>query len=121
MKFLKIISFISAAILLFFGIMFVWAGPGRDSSYVVIGIISILIGFGLIFLGLKMHPAPEQAAGGNTTLTIDLPGEVKIESMKCQKCGGDLTSDNIQLVAGAPVVTCPFCGSTYQLTEEPKW
>ncbi len=120
MKFLKIISFISAAILLFFGIMFVWAGPGRDASYVVIGIISILIAFGLIFIGLRMQPKPEPSAGG-TTLTIDLPGEVKIESMKCQKCGGELSSENIQLVAGAPVVSCPFCGSTYQLTEEPKW
>jgi uncharacterized Zn-finger protein len=32
-----------------------------------------------------------------------------------------LTSENIKMVAGAPVVTCPYCGSTYQLAEEPKW
>jgi uncharacterized Zn-finger protein len=29
--------------------------------------------------------------------------------------------DNIKMVAGAPVVTCPYCNTTYQLTEEPKW
>jgi uncharacterized Zn-finger protein len=29
--------------------------------------------------------------------------------------------DNIQMVAGAPVVNCPYCHTTYQLTEEPKW
>jgi uncharacterized Zn-finger protein len=29
--------------------------------------------------------------------------------------------DNIQMVAGAPVVNCPYCKTTYQLTEEPKW
>ena len=27
----------------------------------------------------------------------------------------------ITLVAGAPTVTCPYCGVTYQITEEPKW
>ena len=121
MGFLKIISYIAAAILIFIGVMFLWAGPGRDSSYIMIGIVSVLIGFGLIFLGFKMRPAPEPVAGAGTTLTIDLPGEVKIESMKCQKCGGTLSSENVQMVAGAPVVTCPFCGSIYQLTEEPKW
>jgi len=41
--------------------------------------------------------------------------------MKCKSCGGSLTMDNIKLVAGAPVVNCPYCNTTYQLTEEPKW
>ena len=35
--------------------------------------------------------------------------------------GGALTADNIKMVAGAPMVVCPYCGTTYQLTEEPKW
>jgi hypothetical protein len=54
-------------------------------------------------------------------LNIDLPGKVKLDSLKCQSCGGVLSSDNIKMVAGAPVVTCPYCHTTYQLTEEPKW
>ena len=41
--------------------------------------------------------------------------------MKCQSCGGTLTSDNIKLVNGAPMVNCPYCNTVYQLTEEPKW
>jgi uncharacterized Zn finger protein len=52
---------------------------------------------------------------------VDLPGETKVEAMKCKSCGGTLTSDNIKLVNGAPMVTCPFCGTVYNLTEEPKW
>jgi hypothetical protein len=52
---------------------------------------------------------------------IDLPGQTKIEEMKCRSCGGTLTADNIKLVNGAPMVNCPFCGTVYQLTEEPKW
>ena len=45
----------------------------------------------------------------------------KIEEMKCRSCGGTLSAKDITLVNGAPVVNCPFCGTTYQLTEEPKW
>jgi formylmethanofuran dehydrogenase subunit E len=52
---------------------------------------------------------------------IDLPGDTQIEEMKCRSCGGTLSSKDITLVNGAPVVNCPYCGTTYQLTEQPKW
>jgi hypothetical protein len=54
-------------------------------------------------------------------MKVDVPGDTKIEQMKCQSCGGVITSKDIQIMSGAPVVTCPWCNSTYQLTEEPKW
>ena len=59
--------------------------------------------------------------GKNVTVQIDLPGETKISEMKCRSCGGTLTSDNIKMVNGAPMVNCPYCNTVYQLTEEPKW
>jgi uncharacterized Zn finger protein len=52
---------------------------------------------------------------------VDLPASTKIEEMKCRNCGGNLKAENIKMIAGAPTVECPFCGTTYQLTEEPKW
>ncbi|MCC7118130.1 MAG: hypothetical protein IT310_06355 [Anaerolineales bacterium] len=55
------------------------------------------------------------------TMKVDLLGETKIEQMKCRSCGGSLSADNVKMIAGAPTVSCPFCGTTYQLTEEPKW
>ena len=55
------------------------------------------------------------------TLQVDLPANVNLDSLKCQSCGGVLKMDDIQMVAGAPVVNCPYCKTTYQLTEEPKW
>ncbi|RPI80219.1 MAG: hypothetical protein EHM41_23145 [Chloroflexi bacterium] len=117
----KIIAYIAAAILIFFGVLFIWAAFGTESQpgYILIGLITVGIGLGLIYLGGRQKPA--QAGDQNVTLNIDLPGNVNLESLKCQNCGGSLSPDNIKMVAGAPVVTCPFCGSTYQLTEEPKW
>ena len=57
----------------------------------------------------------------NVTYNVDLPSDVNVEEMKCKSCGGVLTSKDISMVNGAPMVTCPFCETVYQLTEEPKW
>ena len=80
------------------------------------GVVFIGGGAGLIFLAMR---------GQKTEIVqevkIDLPGDTQLEEMKCRSCGGTLTSDNIKLVNGAPMVNCPYCDSAYQLTEEPKW
>ena len=78
-----------------------------------------LIG-GIIMIVLAARKTKQETAQ-NVTIKVDLPGETKIEQMKCRSCGGALTADNIKLVNGAPVVTCPYCNTVYQLTEEPKW
>ena len=63
----------------------------------------------------------KQETAQNITVKVDLPGDTKIEQMKCRSCGGALSANNVKLVNGAPMVTCPFCNTVYQLTEEPKW
>ena len=123
MSALKIIAYIVAAIFIFFGVLFVWGAfsPDGSTGWIPVGVISILAGFGLIWFAGRKAPVIEQAAGDNVTLNIDLPGDVNLDQMKCQSCGGVLTMDAIQMVAGAPVVSCPYCNTSYQLTEDPKW
>ena len=117
----KVIAYIFAAILIFFGVLFIWAtfSPDGQLGWLVVGAISVAIGFGLIWFAARKKPGP--ASGENVSLHIDLPGDVNLDSMKCKSCGGVITMDNIKMIAGAPVVSCPYCNSTYQLTEEPKW
>ena len=118
----KIIVYIFAAILIFFGVLFIWAtfSPQGQIGWLVVGVISVAIGFGVIWFAGRIKPA--SATGDNqVTLNIDLPGDVNLDQMKCQSCGGVLTMDAITMVAGSPVVSCPYCNTTYQLTEEPKW
>lgn len=119
---IKIIAYIGAAILIFFGVLFIWGAFSPDGSvgWIPIGLISVGIGFGLIWLASRSKPST-QAAGENVTLKIDLPANVNLDTLKCKSCGGSLTMDDIQMVAGAPVVNCPYCHTTYQLTEDPKW
>jgi hypothetical protein len=122
MSAVKIIAYIAAAILIFFGVLFIWGAfsPQGADSWIIVGLISVAIGFGLIWFAAK-RIAVGPAGGDNVTLKIDLPANVNLDTLKCKSCGGVLTMDNITMVAGAPVVTCPYCKTTYQLTEEPKW
>jgi hypothetical protein len=120
---IKIIAYIAAAILILFGVLFIWAtfSPTGSPGWFFIGLVSVAIGFGLIWFASRQKPAPASSGGENVTLKIDLPANVNLDSLKCKSCGGQLTTDAIKMVNGAPVVTCPYCGSIYQLTEEPKW
>ncbi|MEN6480946.1 MAG: hypothetical protein ABFD29_02055 [Anaerolineaceae bacterium] len=116
----KIIAYIGAAIFILFGVLFILSAfsPQGQVGNLITGSILVIIGFGLIFFASRKKPGPQEQ---KVTLNIDLPGNVSLDSLKCKSCGGALSSDNIQMVAGAPVVTCPYCKSQYQLTEDPKW
>ncbi len=116
----KIVAYIFAAILIFFGVLFIWgsfSAQGGGGGWIVIGLVSVLIGFGLIYFAAR-RKAVETT---NVTLNIDMPGNVSMDTIKCKSCGGTITKDDIKMVAGAPMVTCPYCHTTYQLTEDPKW
>lgn len=122
MKAAKIILFIIAAGFLIFSFLFVMAAFSPQSSGVsnfLPAVILAAIGFVLVFLATRVKTIPDQP--DNVTVNIDLPGNVGMDTIKCKSCGGTLSAKDVKLVAGAPVVTCPFCGTTYQLTEEPKW
>jgi hypothetical protein len=88
------------------------------TGFLLFGLLLVAGGVLLIVVAARKT---RQETAQNVTLKVDLPGETKIEQMKCKSCGGTLSADNIKLVNGAPMVTCPYCNTIYQLTEEPKW
>ena len=118
----KVIANIAAAIMIFFGVLFMW-GAGSSSGggwgWVFIGLISVVIGFGIIFFANRKKAGAEGSQ--EVTYKLDLSGDINLDTLTCKSCGGSLSKDNISMLAGAPVVTCPYCNSSYQLTEEPKW
>ena len=121
MSAIKIIAYIAAAIFIFFGVLFIWGAfdPNSPDGWIIVGVISAAIGLGLIWLASRQKPAG--AGDTNVTVNVDLPSNVSMDTFKCQSCGGVLSPEDVKMVAGAPVVTCPYCHTTYQLTEEPKW
>jgi len=117
----RVIGYIAAAILIFFGVLFVWGAFSPDGSvgWILVGIVSIAAGFGLIWLTGRRARQAAQAA--TVVQKIELSGDVNLEKMTCRNCGGRLSSENIKVITGAPFVNCPYCNTSYQLNEEPKW
>jgi hypothetical protein len=83
-----------------------------------VGVLFLAGGAGLVYAAQR---GQKTEVIQQVTMKVDLPGDTKVEQMTCKNCGGALKPENIKMVMGAPVVECPFCGTTYQLTEEPKW
>lgn len=114
----KIIAYISAALFIGLGALFILSAFGSTSQpqNIITGVILVGIGFGLIFIPSRKKPGEQEVK-----LDINLSGDVNLDTLACKSCGGQLSSEHISMVAGAPVVSCPFCETSYQLTEEPKW
>jgi hypothetical protein len=116
----KIISNIAAAILLFFGVLFVLSAFGANGQpgNIITGVVLAGIGFVLIYLATRK---PKVIPPTQVNVSVDLPGGVQMQEIKCKSCGAVLPADAIKIVAGAPMVSCPYCNTAYQMTEEPKW
>jgi len=91
---------------------------GIGSAGMIIGTIALIGGIALIVLAVRKT---KQDTAQNVTYKVDIPANTKVEQLTCRNCGGALKPENIKMIMGAPMVECPFCGTSYQLTEEPKW
>ncbi len=122
MKAASIITYIVAGVVIFFSILIAWSAfaPDVPDSRLLVGVFGLAIGFALIYGGTRFSAkAKEQSQAVN--INIDLPGQVQLDALKCNACGGPLSAKDVSLANGAAVVKCPSCGTTYQITEEPKW
>jgi len=113
---MKIVTYLIAAVLLVFGFMFVVGSQGMIAR-VLIGIILFAAAAVLVYL-TRVQPTKEEITH---VQKIDLTGDVKLEQMKCQACGGALSKENLEVKAGAIFVDCPYCAASYQIEEAPKW
>jgi hypothetical protein len=119
----KVIGYIIAAILVFFGVLWLLSAFSSETASpggrLLVGGLLVVIGLGIIVAVRLREPKPEQQV--TIHQQIDLSGDVDMESFKCQSCGAQLDKSAISVVEGAVVVSCPYCDATYQIVEEPKW
>jgi multisubunit Na+/H+ antiporter MnhC subunit len=113
---MKIVSYLVAAILVFFGFIFI-AGSQGQLIRIVVGVI--LLGAAAVFVYMaRVQPQPSQ-----TTIVqkIDLSGDVDLQQIRCQNCNAPLSDKSITVEAGAIFVNCEYCSASYQFEEKPKW
>jgi len=117
MKAITILGGIAAAILFFFSVIFalaasVAATTSRLAISVILFIIGLAIIVGIYYITRKPKTVIQQ---------LEISGQMKAAQIKCPNCGGSINADQIKIVSGVPYVKCPYCGTTFEVTEEPKW
>lgn len=111
---MKDIFYILAALLALFALMFIIGAQGQVMR-IVVGVVLFAGAAALVWLA-------RQGPGTTTVVQkIDLSGDVRLQNLTCNACGGTLSSKSIKVEAGAVFVHCEYCGAAYQLEEEPKW
>ncbi len=107
-----LLGLIAVAVLFFFGIIFALASAYASSRLFVSGLL-FAVGFGILYYVTRKPKTLVQR--------LELSGEMKAIPIECPNCSASIRSESIKIVSGVPYATCPYCGKTFQVVEEPKW
>jgi predicted Zn finger-like uncharacterized protein len=117
MKLITVIGGVVVAICFFFAIIFgLAASVQATTSRLATSGILFLIGVAVIAVVWYMNHRPK-----TIIQHLELSGEMKAAQIKCPNCGGSINADQIKITQGVPYVKCPYCGTTFEVAEEPKW
>ena len=122
MKLLAVLGAIASAVLLFFGFIFLWSAgssaltPEQQVMRLVEGIIPIIVGFAIAAVTYYTTRKPKTVIH-----QLELSGQMKAAALKCPNCSASVDANQIRIVSGVPYAKCPYCGNTFEVTEEPKW
>jgi predicted Zn finger-like uncharacterized protein len=117
MKIITVIGGIVVAICFFFAIIFgLAASVQAATSRLAVSGILFLIGITVIAAVWYINRRPK-----TLVQHLELSGQMKAAQIKCPNCGGSINADQIKITQGVPYVKCPYCGTTFEVAEEPKW
>ncbi len=109
-----VLGAIAVALLLFFGIIFAVASTVQDSvTRLATAILMFVAAFGIAYYITRKPKTIIQK--------LEVSGDMKAVTIKCPHCSASVDASNIKIMSGVPYATCPYCGHTFEVTEEPKW
>jgi predicted Zn finger-like uncharacterized protein len=117
MKAITILGAIAVAVLFFFAVIFALAASAqattaRLATSGILFIIGLAIVVGIYYITRKPKTVIQH---------LEVSGQMKTAAIKCPNCSASINADQIKIVSGVPYVKCPYCGTTSEVTEEPKW
>lgn len=117
MKLITVIGGIAVTICFFFAIIFgIAASVQATASRLFVSVILFAVGIAVIAVVWYLNRRPK-----TIVQRLELSGQMKATSIRCPNCGGSIEASQIKITQGVPYVKCPYCGITFEVTEEPKW
>ena len=117
MKIVTVLGAIAVAVVFFFAVIFALAASVQAT-------LTRLITSGILFvIGIAIIVGIYYTTRKPKTIIqrLEVTGQMKAASIKCPNCGASVEPNQIKIVSGVPYATCPYCGTTFEVTEEPKW
>lgn len=122
MRILPILGGVAAAGVFFFAVIFALASSysgltaqaaqSRLLTSALLFIVGIAVVAGVYFVTRKPKTVIQR---------LEISGQMSAAPIKCPNCSASINADQIKIVSGVPYVKCPYCGTTFEVTEEPKW
>jgi DNA-directed RNA polymerase subunit RPC12/RpoP len=117
MKIATALGAITTAVLFFFGLIFVIASSvEQTATRLVTGLSFFAVGIVVAYFTYLSIKKPV-----SIVQRLEISGKMGAAQIKCPHCSASIESNRIKVVSGVPYVTCPYCGTTFEITEEPKW
>jgi DNA-directed RNA polymerase subunit RPC12/RpoP len=88
----------------------------QTTTRLTIAAIMFLVGFGLAFYAYYLTRKPK-----TVIQRLEVSGQMKAVPLRCPNCSASVDASVIKIVSGVPYATCPYCGHTFEVAEEPKW
>ncbi|MCK4668423.1 hypothetical protein KAU33_16840 [Candidatus Dependentiae bacterium] len=123
---LKIFGALFAVVLIFVGLMFLVA-TASTAGLKIGGVFLIIAGISFFIIIFKGSKSSASGSGEGDVkiihnVTVDLPEDAKLKEFLCKNCGASIKPENLKFTeAGSIMVTCPYCSTSYEIQEEPKW
>ena len=117
MKIITVLGAIAVAVVFFFAVIFALAASLRATLTRLVSsgflfVIGVAIIVGIYYTTRKPKTVIQR---------LEVSGQMKAASIKCPNCSASVDPNRIKIVSGVPYATCPYCGTTFEVTEEPKW
>ena len=109
-----VLGSIAIVLLLFFAIIFAMAAS-------VSSLFSRLTVAGLMFATAMVLAFYVTRKPKTVIQRLEVSGDMKAVQIKCPHCSASIDANAIKIVSGVPYATCPYCGHTFEVAEEPKW
>jgi DNA-directed RNA polymerase subunit RPC12/RpoP len=124
MKITTILGAVATVVLFFFGFIFLLSsGASAVSSdaqhqtiRIVEGVVLLAAACGIAYVTYIFNRKPVKIVQ-----QLELSGQMKAATIKCPNCSASVDANRIKIVSGVPYATCPYCGTTFEVAEEPKW
>ena len=117
MKIVTVLGVIAVAVVFFFADIFALAASVQATftrlvTSSILFVIGVAIIVGIYYTTRKPKTVIQR---------LEVSGKMKAVPIKCPNCSASIDANRIKIVSGVPYATCPYCGNTFEVSEEPKW